>query len=440
MTNKIPSLSLLTLGLLSACSNTVPAAAPVVHERFARVALVPLEVGDTPQSLARAVGGTLLNWNDAGCEAGDEANCSAMVGLNPQVGAQSLHALSGRTVYIEPNRDVFTGGGTMTATMGGRITMWSGGRITMWSGGRITMWSGGQFSQLPENTALWKKIRLEEAQRMAPKLGAGVTVAVIDTGLDLQHPAFDGSLSDPSTWYDFYTGDATPQDEGTFGAGAYGHGTNVAGIVLQLAPAAKIMPLRVLGPDGSGDVVMVVQAIEWAVNHGAEVINLSLGTSENSKIIQKAIKKAMERDVLVVSSAGNENLNKITFPAAYAKGGEGKRALGVGSVDLNDVKSSFSNYSGDLRMVAPGENVYAPAPDARMAAWSGTSMAAPMASGGLALALGQGFSSEELIKTMTENAADVYEISANKPFRDRLGDKGRLDLVNFLTVAGTSKN
>ncbi len=438
MTNKIAALSLLTLGLLSACSTTVPTA-PNAQERFARVALVPLEVGDTPGSLAGAVGGTVLNWNAAGCESGDEANCSAMIGLNSPLSSQGLHALSGRTVYIEPNQDVFSGGGTMTAMMGGKMSMWAGGKMSMWAGGKMSMWAGGQFSQLPENTALWKKIRLEEAQRMAPKLGAGVTVAVIDTGLDLRHPAFDGSLAEPSSWYDFYAGDPTPQDEGTFGVGGYGHGTNVAGIILQVAPAAKIMPLRVLGPDGSGDMIMVVQAIEWAVSHGAGVINLSLGSTENSKIIQKAIKKAMDNDVLVVSSAGNENLDKITFPAAYAKGGEGKRALGVGSVDLNDVKSSFSNYSGDLRIVAPGENVYAPAPDARMAAWSGTSMAAPMASGGLALALGQGFSSDELIKAMTENAADVYQISANKSFKDKLGDKGRLDLVNFLTVASTNK-
>lgn len=429
MTNKIAALSLLTLGLLAACSSTTPAAtAPTAQARFERVALVPLEAGDTPQSLAAAVGGTVLSWNAAGCAAGDGVNCTALIGLNSQVDAQSLHALGGRTVYIEPNRDVFSGGGTMTATMGGKITMWSGGKITMWS--------GGQFSQLPENTALWQKIRLETAQRMAPRLGAGVTVAVIDTGLDLQHPAFDGSLSDPSTWYDFYAGDTTPQDEGTFGVGGYGHGTNVAGIVLQVAPGAKIMPLRVLGADGSGDVVMVARAILWAADRGANVINLSLGSKESSKIVQDAIKKVTERKVLVVSSAGNSNLDKITYPAADALAkNSGDYSLSVGSVDLNDVKSSFSNYSDRLKLMAPGENVYAPAPDGRMAAWSGTSMAAPMASGGLALALGQRLSSEELIEEMAGNAADIYGISANKPYKDRLGEKGRLDLVRFLDSA-----
>lgn len=438
MKNKFAALGLLTLGLLSACSSTAPtAASPAAQERFARVALVPLEAGDTPQSLAQAVGGEVLSWNDAGCASEDEANCTAMIGMNQQLSAQNLNALGGRMVYIEPNKDMFSGGGTMTATMGGRASMWAGGRMSMWAGGRMSMWAGGQFSQLPENTALWKKIKLEEAQRIAPKLGTGVTVAVIDTGLDLQHPAFGGSLSDPSTWYDFYAGDATPQDEGVFGVGGYGHGTNVAGIVLQVAPGAKIMPLRVLGSDGSGDVVMVARAILWAADRGANVINLSLGSKENSKVVQNAIKKVTERKVLVVSSAGNSNLSKITYPAADAGGEDsGDYSMSVGSVDLNDVKSSFSNYSDKLKLMAPGENVYAPAPDGGMAAWSGTSMAAPMASGGLALALGQRLSSGELVERMAGNAADIYKISANKPYKDKLGEKGRLDLVKFLSSSG----
>ncbi|GGO21068.1 S8 family serine peptidase [Deinococcus humi] len=438
MTNKIAALSLLTLGLLSACSNTVTSTTPAAQERFARVALVPLEAGDTPKRLAKAVGGSVLSWNEVGCEAADEINCTAMIGLNSQVDTQNLHALRGRTMYIEPNKDVFSGGGTLTATMGGKVSIWAGGKVSIWAGGKVSIWAGGQFTQLPENTALWKKIRLEEAQRMAPNLGAGVTVAVIDTGLDLQHPAFGGSLSDPSTWYDFYAGDTMPQDEGIFGVGGYGHGTNVAGIVLQVAPGAKIMPLRVLGSDGSGDVVMVAKAIVWAADHGAGVINLSLGSEESSKVVQDAIKKVTERKVLVVSSAGNSNLSKITYPAADADAkGSGAYSLSVGSVDLNDVKSNFSNYATELKVMAPGEQVYAPAPGGLMAAWSGTSMAAPMVSGGLALALGQQAPTKDLAKELADRATDIYNISGNKPFKDKLGEKGRLDLVEFLSHAST---
>ncbi|MDV6374014.1 S8 family serine peptidase [Deinococcus arenicola] len=436
MIYKIAALGLLTCGLLAACSRTVPtASAP--QERFDRVVTVSIQAGDTPQSLAQAVGGQVLRWNADGCAAGDKTTCTALIGLNAPLGGQSLRALGGRTVYSEPNRDVFSGGGSVTSTMNGKTSMWSGGKTSMWSGGKTSMWSGGQFSQIPENTALWQKIRLEEAQALAPGLGRGVTVAVIDTGLDLQHPAFAGSLSDPSTWYDFYAADTNPQEEGTLGTGGYGHGTNVAGIVLQVAPGAKIMPLRVLGPDGSGDVVMVAQAILWAADHGASVINLSLGSEESSRIVQDAIETVTAKKVMVVSSAGNSNLNKITYPAADARAeGSGAYNLSVGSVDLNDVKSSFSNYSSELEVMAPGEQVYAPAPDGRMAAWSGTSMAAPMVSGSLALALGQQLSPQNMTRQLTRRAADIYKVSGNKPYKDKLGEKGRLDLVEFLDHAG----
>ena len=262
-----------------------------------------------------------------------------------------------------------------------------------------------------------------------------MTVAVIDTGVDLQHPAFQSSLTDASTWRDFYANDLVPQEEGTLGSGAYGHGTSVAGIVLQIAPKAKIMPIRVLGPDGSGDAVMVAQAIQWAAAKGAKVINLSLGSAENSTVVQNAINTVTGQGVLVVSSAGNENQNALTYPAANAaQKGSGDYALSVGSVDLSDLKSSFSNYARALELVAPGEQVYGPAPENGMVAWSGTSMAAPMAAGGLALSLGQqrSVALKDLTVKMEGAAFDVYNNGANQAYKDMLGVKGRLDLAKFL--------
>lgn len=135
----------------------------------------------------------------------------------------------------------------------GAIRAWSGG-IRAWSGG-IRAWSGGGELErtgavLLENAAIWERLSLAAAhQALAPKLGRGVTVAVIDTGIDTRHPIFSGRLSERSSWYDFVDGDREPQEAPGV---AFGHGTMVASIVLQLAPEATLMPLRVLDGDGGG--------------------------------------------------------------------------------------------------------------------------------------------------------------------------------------------
>jgi thermitase len=332
----------------------------------------------------------------------------------------------------ERNRGAFTGG--MSATMGGSRGMWLGGDFQTWSGGSRGMWLGGQYGLVPENTLNFQRIRLQQAQAKAPNLGVGVKVAVIDTGVDLEHPAFAASLAPQAEWRDFYDADLLPDEEGVMGVGGYGHGTAVAGIVLQIAPNATILPLRVLGPDGSGDVLNVAQAIDWAVAKGARIINLSLGSGERSKVVQDAIARAKSRNVMVVSSAGNDNLPAITYPASDAAGKGGEYGLSVGSVSTSGVKSSFSNYSSSLEMVAPGENVYTPGPDSTLVSWSGTSMAAPMVTGGLALALGERVDVplKDVTMKMAENAFDVYHDGMNQAYKDKLGKKGLLDLEKFL--------
>ena len=322
----------------------------------------------------------------------------------------------------------------LTATISGSRAFWAGGSLLAWSGGSRAYWAGGTYEPIPQNSGLWNTVHLRQAQILAPNLGAGVTVAVIDTGLDLSHPAFAGSLTDPTTWKDYVGGDTFPQDQGILGFGGFGHGTNVAGIILQIAPKAKIMPLRVLGSDGSGDVLNVASAITWAGAHGANVINLSLGSTSSSSAVQDAIKAVTARNILVTSSAGNANVDKITFPAAISSNVDG--VLSVGSVTPQDVKSAFSNYSQNLQMVAPGEYVYAPAPGNMMAAWSGTSQAAPMAAGALALALGQTLkvSFGSLTDTLKDSTFNVYTNPLNNPYaKDEKLGSGRLDLSAFLT-------
>ena len=335
---------------------------------------------DDAAALQKAYNARMISWQT-------EGGFALMATRSDQVPADPAHA-----PVIEKNANTISGGG-MTAKISGKASIWASGGLQVWGSGKASIWASGQYSPLPENTNLWKQVHLEQAQAAAAKLGAGVKVAIIDTGVDPGHPAFAGALAPKNEWHDFYDDDADPTDVGVLGQGGYGHGSSTAGIVLQIAPKATILPLRALGPDGGGDVLSIARAIDWAVARGSNIINLSLGSTERSAAIQDAISRANKVGVLVTASAGNENKNALDYPAADASGSSG--TLSIGSVSGTDVKSGFSNYGSTLELTAPGEEVFGPAPGQNaqggwnMAAWSGTSMSAPMAAGALALELAQ---------------------------------------------------
>jgi thermitase len=264
---------------------------------------------------------------------------------------------------------------------------WSTGWQT-WSSGWHTWGSGGSVLQTGQNLPMWQQIRLPAALSLFPKAAANMVVAVLDTGIDMNHPAFAGRLVKP---YDFVDLDTVPQE--TQGIG-YGHGTNVAGIVAQVAGKAKIMPVRVLNAQGIGSTAQLILGINWAVANGAHVINLSLGAKESSAL-ELAIRHATSKGVFVVSAAGNTGGETVQYPA-FKSGSDGQNgiwgemAIGVSSVDTSGKLSKVSSYDEDkVGVLAPGELVYAPAPDLRVAAWSGTSMATPVVAAALALGLGE---------------------------------------------------
>jgi thermitase len=324
----------------------------------------------------------------------------------------------------EPNRGVVAS--PVASVAAGAFKIWSGGH-KIWSGG------DGIGGVAADNAAVWAQVRLEEARALAPAQGAGVVVAVLDTGLDLGHPAFAGALADPAAWFDFVDGDGVPAEEGRDGD-AFGHGTAVAGLVRQVAPGATILPLRVLDADGVGDLAVLLRAVDHAVDRGARVLNLSLGTLDDSDALRAVVEHAASRGVFVVASAGNTGDDRVTFPAAI----DDDLTAGVGSVDLDDVKSAFSTYGGHLTLVAPGETLWSAFPGEAAAHWSGTSMAAPLVAGALALALGElGALDEdgahELREALLETLVDVDELPANGAFGDDLG--GRLDVAAFLAAA-----
>ena len=432
-------LSLSGMLLLGGCSQAgVQGPSKAQAVRYEYNTSVSITASDTKAAVEQRYGATAVVWQpDAGL---------AVLGLHhkPQSGQLQAQDLNGAALTYADNRDVFAASGGSSAWSGktvrldgaGRAYVWSGGRAYVWSGGRAYVWSGGSgvVGGIAENSDAWNQIGLPAAWAAAPNLGEGVKVAVLDTGIDLQHEMFQGSLVAPADQWDFVDSDPVPQEEGGPSDEAFGHGTNVASIVLQIAPHAKIMPLRVLAPDGGADETTVAQAISFAVTHGAQVINLSLGSIGRADVIKKMLKYAADSGVTVIASSGNTGDERITYPAKEANG---KYLMGVGSVNHADKKSDFSTYGNDIGVMAPGETVWGPVPGNLFSYWSGTSMAAPMVAGSVALALGQPLANkvkpEDLTDLVLKTARDVKDLNKSYGYGDKV--KRRLDVGSFIQAA-----
>jgi len=228
-------------------------------------------------------------------------------------------------------------------------------------------------------------VRAPEAWDLLPVPTPGVTVAVVDSGICAAHPDLQGRIT--SDGWDFVQNDATPQDE-------FGHGCAVSGIIAAnsnnglgiagVAPNANVMPLRVLDATGIGRYSNVAAAIVYAVDNGAQAINLSLGGPNPSTVLQEAVNYAEARGVRVIAAAGNGASEQVYYPAAYPS------VVAVGSVDQNLQRSSFSNFGPDVDLYAPGSNIMTTRLDGSFQTASGTSVAAPYVTGVWALREGMG--------------------------------------------------
>jgi subtilisin family serine protease len=239
-------------------------------------------------------------------------------------------------------------------------------------------------------------------------------VAVIDTGVDRDHPFLAGRVLEG---IDFVDGDTDPREErngvdddgdGDVDEG-YGHGTFVAGLILAVAPDARILPIRVLNSDARGEAAHVAEAVVFAADAGAHVINLSLGTLDEARIVRDAIHTARERGVLVVVAAGNE-ADQIQFPARYGN------TLAVTAVDATGVAADFTNLGSQADLAAPGVDLIGPMPTdagAFWARWSGTSFAAPLVSGAAALvrAADPTLEADDTADRLTETAEDIRDLN-----------------------------
>lgn len=233
--------------------------------------------------------------------------------------------------------------------------------------------------------------------------GAGVKVAIIDSGIDYTHPDLDAHFDDSNRGYDFVNGDDDPMDD-------HGHGTHCAGIVaaedngtgaVGVAPEAELYGLKVLGANGSGSYSNVIAALNWCVfgpdgdpdtgdEPGIQVTSNSYGSPGNpGSMVELAFNRAEAAGIINVCAAGNSGNSAGTgdnmiYPARFAS------CIAVAATTISDVRASFSSTGQQMELAAPGAGIYSTLPGNAYASWSGTSMACPHVSGVVALMIKAG--------------------------------------------------
>jgi subtilisin family serine protease len=289
--------------------------------------------------------------------------------------------------------------------------------------------------------------------------GGNVTVAVVDTGVSYKHPDLVGNawrnptdplngadddadgFADDVFGADFFSDDSNPDDDG-------GHGTHVAGIIAAQGNNAigvtgvnwdaNLMALKFLDENGEGNTADAANAIDFAVAHGARIVNASWGGPSFSQALYGAIKRAGDRGVMVVAAAGNEGANsdvKPDYPAAF----DLPNVVSVAATDRSDQLLDFSNFGAkSVDLAAPGDDVYSTVPTlsdpSGYASFSGTSMAAPFVSGAAALYLSKfPQASVDQIKAALMQTADRLPTLAGKTVSG-----GRLDIAKALGAASPS--
>jgi subtilisin family serine protease len=263
--------------------------------------------------------------------------------------------------------------------------------------------------------------------------GTEVTVAVIDGGVDFEHPWLVAQPGEIVSGWDYIDNDSLAYDE--LGGSCTGHGTFVASIIRLTAPEAMIRVYRVLDTAGQGDGFNISSAVLKAIADSCRIINLSLGMTGVHDGLDDALKLARQQNVLVVASAGNDSTDEsaiFPFPA------DREYCLAVAALDSETHKADFSNYGLKVDLCAPGTWIYAPYPDSMYAWWDGTSFSAPFVSGVAALAksLGDSLSMitiDTLIRQMATN------IDSLNPVYSGLLGSGLLDPVRLLNLISPVK-
>jgi serine protease len=269
----------------------------------------------------------------------------------------------------------------------------------------------------PKFSEQWHMTRAGGPAAWEYACGEGVTVAVVDTGIacyDAEGFMKGTDLAGTTCvdGYNFVGKNAIAADD-------QGHGTHVAGTIAQttnngvgvagLAHCAKLMPVKVLSAKGWGTMADVAEGIRWAADHGAQVVNLSLGAPMKSKVVENAVIHAIKKGVVVVAAAGNSG-RSVGWPAAY------KGVIAVSATDKNDNIAWFSSRGPEVAIGAPGVGVtqqtICEAGKNKCEQWgvfNGTSMASPHVAGAAALLVGQGVTDPDGVRSILQATATPKE-------------------------------
>lgn len=274
----------------------------------------------------------------------------------------------------------------------------------------------------------WALTKLQAEDIWQRSTGAGVTVAVLDSGVKASHPDLRGRVAGGFNAITGKPGGRTDDfGHGTFIAGLIAGSRNGAGIV-GFAPSARIMPVKVLDADGVGESADIAAGIIWAAENGADVINMSFGSDSRNAVEAQAVDYARRLGVLLVGAGGNDGAPLELYPAAYPG------VIGVGATDYTDRRSSFSNRGNHIDVVAPGQGILSAYGTSPSYLWtSGTSMSTAYVSGlaALAMSFGPGSGGDPLAEAIQASARDL-----GSPGRDREYGAGIIDPAALIEQMG----
>jgi fibronectin-binding autotransporter adhesin len=256
--------------------------------------------------------------------------------------------------------------------------------------------------------------------------GGHAVVAVLDTGVDATHADLAGQLVPGASFVDGATADHDPNGHGTQMAGIIaartGNGLGLAGVAFA---GVQVMPVTVLGADGTGSDSAIIEGVVWATDHGADVISMSFSSPTYSPALQAALDYAWDHDVVLVAATGNDGSSVVTYPAGD------RGVIGVSNTDDSDHLDSSSNFGADTFLAAPGTAIDTTTTGGTYLSISGTSASAAMvaAAAGLLRANDPGATNGQVTYRLAITADDVAPV-------DEVGN-GRLDLIGALTDASS---